>query len=193
MKTTVAMCAVVVAACTASLLAHHSVSMFELGTPKWIKGTVSQYQVVNPHVLIDVEERTADGRMQRWTVEGPSVHTLTRVGVSRNLLKAGDVIEVCAFPLKAEFEKRREPSDPRFVHAHVLVMPDGHRQIWGPYGKLVNCVRPGDRPQSWVEFVDVDPIARDAWCNSLVFEKVPTLAPAAFVDEVNRQMKDPCR
>ena len=63
--------------CACPLRAHHSISMIDVSTPVWVKGTVALYEPVNPHVMIALDERTDDGQVRRWTVEGPS---LTRRG-----------------------------------------------------------------------------------------------------------------
>jgi hypothetical protein len=182
-----------------SLLAHHSITMFELGAAIWVKGTVTRYEPINPHVIFALEERTTDGRVQRWTVEGPSLVRLGRLGAGENFLKVGDVVEVCGFPPKKEFvgpttgDVRRYPSAGNVVHGHVLVMPDGRMRSWGTYGKLDNCVRPSDRAQAWVEFLNREPLARDSWCASTrVFVKVASTAPKALVDEIDRGTTPRC-
>ena len=87
--------AIAVLACTGPLRAHHSISAIDISTPVWVKGTVVLYEVVNPHVMIALEEKRADGQVQRWTVEGPNLGRLARYGLGADFLKAGDVIEVC--------------------------------------------------------------------------------------------------
>lgn len=195
MNRAIAACALVMMtlAWVGALRAHHSVSMFDLGSPSWIKGMVTRYEPVNPHILIGLEARSADGRVQRWTMEGPSPSRLKRLGVSGDLVKPGDVLEVCAFSFKKEFEKQRQAGEPGFVHGHLLVMPDGRMRIWGSYGKLENCIRPGDQPSTWAAFVNADSSGHDAWCNSPGFATVPSLAPKRFVEEVNRRMSRPCQ
>lgn len=113
-------------------------------------------------------------------------------------LKVGDVIAVCGFPLKPEHAPERmyddwRPSERRFVHGQVIVTPDGRMQSWGPYGKLDNCIREGDREQAWVEFLDTSPLARGQWCASQTYERMADLAPPQFVANVNRRMANPCR
>ena len=82
--------------------AHHSVSMFDLGKPLWAKGTVVGVEAVNPHVLIALEQRRDDGTVQRWTLEGPGLNSFNRMGWEGDVLKVGDVIEVCGFGFKKE-------------------------------------------------------------------------------------------
>ncbi|HJR70288.1 MAG TPA: DUF6152 family protein [Gammaproteobacteria bacterium] len=193
--------AITALACVGGARAHHSVSMFELSTPIWVKGTVVRYTPVNPHALFALEVRGDDGQFQQWTVEGPSLKGLTRSGVPADLLKVGDVIEVCGFPYKedvlARISATRRVSQP-FVHGHVLVMPDGEMRNWGGYGRLDNCVRPGDETQVWLKFLNNDTVARERWCGSRHtpvgsrYFPVAPIAPPALVDEISRLMAYPC-
>jgi hypothetical protein len=188
---------VIAAAALASvcpLEAHHSISMIDISKSIWIKGTVVRYEQVNPHAFIALQERTEDGRIRRWTVEGPILARLNRMGVGKNFLKAGEVIEVCGFPLKENISFRNlsenASGSPRpFVHGHMLVMSDGQMRPWGPYGKLDNCVRPDDPAQRWLNFLNKDPIARDLWCART---SLPTSASRALVDQINRGLTKPC-
>jgi hypothetical protein len=184
-------------ACAGSLRAHHSNSMFDGSTPFWVKGTVVRYEPMQPHARITLEERKTDGQVQRWSVEGPNLDRLKRMGVDESFLKAGDVIEVCGFALKKggliqrslpDFDGSVRP----FIHGHVLVMPDGRMRLFGPYGKLDNCIRPRDTTQSWVAFLNTDPLARQAWCGSRRFVQIRSILPKAFVDEIDRLMANPC-
>jgi hypothetical protein len=74
----------------------------------------------------------------------------------------------------------------------MVVMPDGHRQSWGGYGKMDNCVRPGDTVETWLEFPNADPLARDLWCGGRGFVQAATLAPQELVDAIGRQIDRPC-
>jgi hypothetical protein len=192
MNTKIAKRALAIAALASvvSVQAHHSISMFDLRNPIWLKGTVVSYEPVNPHARLTLEQKREDGEVQRWIAEGPSLLRLQRMGVGKDFLKAGDVIEVCGFPFKEEFARTSSASRPA-MHAHMLVMPDGHMRLFGPYGKLDNCIRPHDTTQSWVDFLNTDPLARQAWC-SRNFVTAPSTAPKAFVEEVNRLVAKPC-
>lgn len=112
--------------------------MFDMSTHIWLKGTVVRYEPIDPHAIIELEERTEDGQVRRWTVEGPRLGRLERLSVDGDFVKAGDVIEVCGFFLKDDSSR-----DSR-VHGHVLVRPDGQKWQWGPYGRLERCVDPSD-------------------------------------------------
>jgi hypothetical protein len=189
--------AIVALVCWSALWAHHSGRMIDVSTAVWIKGAVVSYEPISPHTMFELEETKADGQVQRWTIEGPFPGRLSRIlsfngmQADEDFLSAGDVVEVCGF-----FPKRALPPNERLplslVHGHVLVMPDGRLQSWGPYGKLDNCVRPADRPESWLEFLHVDTLALEFWCNALALTGVASTAPRGFVDEVNRQLPEGC-
>jgi hypothetical protein len=77
----------------------------------------------------------------------------------------------------------------------VIVMPDGHMQSWGPYGKIQNCIRPNDDVDVWVDFLNADPLAQQLWC--LGFQgyqnQFAIVPPEAFVDEVSRRIGMSCQ
>ncbi len=183
--------ATIAIACVGSARAHHSISTIDITTPVWVKGTVIQYQVVNPHVMIALDQRGEDGRVQRWTIEGPIIGRLDRYGLGEDFLKAGDVIEVCGFFPKRNEERQFPP--PRFLHGHMLVTPTGHMQLWGPYGKLDNCVRPDHQRQAWLDFLNANPMAQEIWCNRYTASfPSSTFSSQALVDEINRLLAKPC-
>src|SRR5688572_11729888 len=84
-----------------SLAAHHSLRMIETSTPVWVKGAVVRYEIKNPHTVIELDETTADGQIVRWTIEGPIPGRVQRMHVDADLLKRGDIIQVCGFRPKA--------------------------------------------------------------------------------------------
>jgi hypothetical protein len=81
------------------------------------------------------------GWARRWAVEGPSIAQLNRLGFAKDVLKPGDVIEVCGYVPKEATMWQIASADPnaaslagRLINAEVLVMPDGKQQSWGDYG-----------------------------------------------------------
>jgi hypothetical protein len=182
-------------ACMASARAHHSISMFDIGRPVWVKGTVVSFELINPHVMLGLEQQGDNGQVERWRVEGPGLNSFTRGGLGRDFLHVGDVIEVCGFAVKDEVRARNPAaagSAPRSVHGHVVVMPDGHLRLFGGYGKPENCIRPGDAASAWASFLNTDSRGRNVWCGSRGFTDFSSLPPSALVDEINRLMANPC-
>jgi hypothetical protein len=179
--------------CGGALRAHHSISMIDTSTPVWAKGRVVRYEVINPHTMLELEETTGDGQVKRWTVEGPALWRIERMHVDKSFVSVGDVVEVCGFTPKRLLDSAN-PNAPRppFVHGHLLVNANGARSPWGSYGKMENCVRPGDDAASWVRFLDVSEFARSLWCNPYR-AAAPTIAEAsALVDAINRLLPTPC-
>jgi hypothetical protein len=187
MRHRVATCCVALAAVWATAtLAHHSISMVEIATPVWVKGTVVEFRAQHPHVMVKLDVTGKDGGLQKWDIEGPNLMRLERMRVDKDFLKAGEVIEVCGFHLKPPHAR------PDFIHGHVLVMSDGQMRLFGPYGKLTNCIRPGDTAERWVKFLKEDPLALPAWCNARVYTKVATVSAPAMIEAIDRKMGNPC-
>jgi hypothetical protein len=183
--------------------AHHSQSMF-VETPVWVQGTIVRYRPVDPHVMIELEEKLSDGTVRRWIVEGPRMGRLERIlkdngGLApREFLGVGDAISTCGFGLKKDFPPEASypdwpPEEGRFVHGQVLVMPDGRMLSWGPYGKLDNCVRTSDGVSTWVGLLNRDRRAHEQWCAAQTYRKLKQLTPKSFLDAVGRGMDVPCR
>ena len=133
-----------------SLLAHHSGSNVDTTKAVTVKGVVVRFEQVNPHSILFVDQKGADGQTQRWAVEGPGLFQLRRIGISEDALKVGDVIEACGYVMKDGVESQRTVStEPislslkaktpksfsgRLLTAEYLVMPDGEKRRWEDYG-----------------------------------------------------------
>ena len=137
----------------ASLTAHHSLGNHDTTTAVRVKGTVVQFHRLNPHSFIFLEGSDASGTRQRWAVEGPSAFQLARTGIAHDVLKPGDVVEVCGYlPKERTIWQIANPSSGdvslsgRLINAELLVMPDGRQQNWGDYG-VHRCFAPGYRDQ----------------------------------------------
>jgi hypothetical protein len=185
-RTAAACVAVLVVGCATAVLAHHSIGMVEISTPMWVKGKVVVFRAQHPHAMVKLDVRGADGNLHQWEIEGPNLARLERMGADKNFLKAGDVVEVCGFPLKQPWAKAG------FIHGQVLVMPDGRMRLFGPYGKLANCVRPADTVQKWVRFLREDALAMPAWCNGKLYVMAATVGPPALVESIDQQLENPC-
>jgi|GEM_PF-2328795 len=141
--------AVLVALASAgSLTAHHALINYDTTKAVRVKGTVFQFHQINPHSFIFLDQTDADGQTRRWAVEGPSIRQLNRSGFAKDVLKPGDVIEVCGYAPKepvvwqiASRDANTNSPAGRLINAEVLVMPDGKQQSWGDYG-VHKCFAP---------------------------------------------------
>jgi hypothetical protein len=79
-------------------LAHHSFAMFDPARVVTLQGRVKEFRWVNPHVSLFVDATGPEGGL--WSVELTSPGNLTRLGWSRQSLKAGDRIAVEVNPLR---------------------------------------------------------------------------------------------
>jgi hypothetical protein len=86
-----ALLVVVAVLCASSLSAHHSwpVSYSKLVT---VKGTVTALTWENPHPMIALDVRGADGKVEKWSIGGPAITRMEGSGWSRTTLKIGDMI-----------------------------------------------------------------------------------------------------
>jgi hypothetical protein len=132
-----------------SLLAHHALTNYDTTKPVRVKGTIFEFHQINPHSIIFLDEKGVDGQTHRWAIEGPSVLQLKRTGVATDVLKPGDVVEVCGYaPKEAIMWQIASPDTSkaspvgRLLNAELLVMPDGKQQNWGDYG-VHKCFAPG--------------------------------------------------
>ena len=84
----------------APLFAHHGVNMFEQDRTVSIKGTITQFDFVNPHVEIYFEAKDDKGNVAKWMVESGSPNLMRRSGWNRATLKPGEEVTFVGHPGK---------------------------------------------------------------------------------------------
>ena len=65
-----------------------------------LKGTVTRFDWLNPHVRFYVDVKDDKGAITNWDLELMSPNTLTRAGWDRHALKVGDQVTVTAYLAK---------------------------------------------------------------------------------------------
>ncbi len=80
--------------------AHHGDAAYETAKPISVKGTVTSYSFINPHVQIFIEARTDKGEVEKWQGELNSPNLLAHRGWSRTTMKAGDEVTLVGYPAK---------------------------------------------------------------------------------------------
>jgi hypothetical protein len=86
---------------SAPLMAHHGEANYDTDKVVSVKGTVSEFEFINPHTLITLDVKNDKGEMEKWNCEARSPGMLVRVGGwDKNTLKAGDVITVTGYRAK---------------------------------------------------------------------------------------------
>jgi hypothetical protein len=78
--------------------AHHSFAAeFDANRPLKLKGTVTKWEVTNPHSWIHMDVKGPDGKVVVWMIEGGSPNSLYRLGFTKTSLAPGNEIEVDGF------------------------------------------------------------------------------------------------
>jgi len=95
--------------------AHHSwpVSYSQLVT---VKGTVTEFMWANPHPMITVEVRTANGGTEKWLIGGPAINRMEANGWTKDTVKPGDTITGIGYQF-ADGQK--------IVRIERAILPDG--------------------------------------------------------------------
>ena len=96
---TLALVGLLVASAVMPNSAHHSFAMFDRTKTMTLKGTVKEFQWINPHCWIVVLVPSAQGQKQ-WAIELESPSGLARKGFVPKSLTAGMEISVDIHPLK---------------------------------------------------------------------------------------------
>lgn len=83
---------------SAPLLAHHGEANYDTDKAVSVKGTVTEFQFINPHTLISLDVKNDKGEIEKWSCEARSPGMLVRVGGwDKTTLKAGDIITVTGY------------------------------------------------------------------------------------------------
>ncbi len=98
------------------LLPHHGASEYDMTKVVSMQATVTDFQFVNPHTLIDFTVKSDAGKSVEWQGELPSPNLLVRRGWNRNILKPGDQVTLIGNPAK---------NGEKGMQIKRLVFPDG--------------------------------------------------------------------
>jgi hypothetical protein len=107
----------------APVWAHHAFAQeFDEKKPITLKGTVTKWELINPHSWIHMDVKGADGKVINWMVEGGSPNNLFRLGFTKDALPPGTEIVVDGYQAK-DGAFRAVGKD--------LTFPDGKRLFMG--------------------------------------------------------------
>lgn len=102
---------------SAPVLAHHGEANYDTEKTSSVKGTVTEFEFVNPHVQISIDVKNDKGEIEKWTGEARSPAMLSRYGSwDRNTIKVGDVIT---------FYGHRTKNGTFFMRLEKIVKADG--------------------------------------------------------------------
>ena len=93
--------AIILAALTVRLQAHHSFAMFDQEKNITVQGTLKEFEWTNPHCWLHVNVVDAStGKTSEWAFEMGSIGQIAAQGWKADSVKAGDKITVEAHPMK---------------------------------------------------------------------------------------------
>jgi hypothetical protein len=99
--------------------AHHAFSAeFDVNKPLTLKGTLSKWEMINPHSWFHIDVKGPDGKVTEWMIEGGSPNTLIRLGVTKYTVKVGTELTIEAYQAKEGTNK---------AVGRNFVLPDGSR------------------------------------------------------------------
>lgn len=96
---------------------HHGTAAFDVSKMVTVKGTITDFQFVNPHVQLYFECKNEKGETEKWQGELTAPNKLQRAGWTRHTLKPGDEITATG--------------NPALSGAHVMWI----RKLIGPTGE----------------------------------------------------------
>lgn len=99
------------------LLAHHAFAAdFSVDQPVSIKGTVTRFQLVNPHSWLYLDVKNQDGTVSTWGFEFGAPFSLNEQGVTKATFPIGTEITISGY---------RSKSGKNFGYAVSGVLADG--------------------------------------------------------------------
>lgn len=82
------------------LAAHHGGAAFDTGKTVILRGTVKEWIYSNPHCLLRLEVKDADGKIVEWIAEGQAPNVIFPAGYRKDSFKSGDQVTVTVEPVK---------------------------------------------------------------------------------------------
>jgi Family of unknown function (DUF6152) len=105
------------------VLAHHSFAAEYDGLkPIKLMGTVTKFDMTNPHSWVYLDVKDTDGKVVNWAFETASPNALFRRGFKKDFLKPGNLVTIEGFLAK---------DGSHTANAQRLLMPDGNTIVLG--------------------------------------------------------------
>ncbi len=96
--------------------AHHGTAAYDTQNIVTVKGTMTDFRFINPHVQLYFDVKTDNGEVQKWAAELTAPNKLARAGWSKHTLKPGDSITASGYVSK---------NDVHTMWINKLIGPDG--------------------------------------------------------------------
>jgi hypothetical protein len=107
----------------APVTAHHAFSSeFDINKPFKFRGTLTQWEMINPHSWFHFDVKGEDGAVTAWMIEGGSPNQLIKQGVTKHSLAIGTEMMIEGYQAKDGTNKGV---------GRNLVLSDGRRLFIG--------------------------------------------------------------
>ena len=103
--------------------AHHSFAAeYDRDKPIKLSGTVSKFDLSNPHSWVYIDVKEADGKVTNWAFETASVANLYRRGFRKDTVKPGITVTIEGYLAK---------DGTHTGNAQKMTLPDGTQYVLG--------------------------------------------------------------
>jgi hypothetical protein len=121
----------------ASMEAHHAFSAeFDINKPLKLRGTLTKWEMINPHSWFHLDVKDQDGTVVSWMIEGGSPNQLIKAGVTKHTLAVGTELIIEGYQVKDGSNKGV---------GRNFVFADGRRVFLGGSANQLPDNTPGDK------------------------------------------------
>ena len=96
--------------------AHHGTAAYDTKNIVTVKGTMTDFRFINPHVQLFFDVKNDKGEVEHWQAELTAPNKLSRAGWDKHTLNAGDSITASGYVSKG---------DGHTMWINKLIGPDG--------------------------------------------------------------------
>ena len=100
------------------MFAHHGTAAYDTKNIVTVKGTMTDFRFINPHVQLFFDVKSDKGEVEKWQAELTAPNKLSRAGWDKHTLKSGDPITASGYVAK---------DDPHTMWINKLIGPDGQQ------------------------------------------------------------------
>ena len=103
--------------------AHHAFAAeFDVNQPVKVRGTVTRFELTNPHAWLYVDVKDAEGKVINWRFELGAPNALIRLGWKKDAIPAGLEVEITGF---------RAKNGEAVGNGRSIILPDGRELFSG--------------------------------------------------------------
>jgi hypothetical protein len=93
-------CVVAVLIVSGPTSAHHGTAAYDTKNIVTVKGTMTDFRFINPHVQLYFDVKSEKGEVEKWQAELTAPNKLSRAGWDKYTLKPGDSITASGYVAK---------------------------------------------------------------------------------------------